>query len=217
MNGRPWTSAEKRRLRKLYPNTSTKAIAEELGHPVSSVYGMATKLGLTKSDEYLASPAACRLRRGDNVGKSTRFQKGIRPWNTGMKGLQPGGRAKETQFKKGHRPKTWVPIGTEVVTRDGYLKRKVRDDAERGMSRRNWKFVHVLLWEEQNGPVPDGHAVVFKNGDRSDIRIENLDLINRCDLMSRNTIARFPPELRKTIHAVAKLRRTIEAAHEEQD
>lgn len=217
MNGKPWTSAEKRRLRKLYPGMSTKAVAKAIGRPISSIYNMAFQLGLKKSAAYLSTPAACRLRRGDNIGKDFRFPKGHEPWNKGLKGYDCGGRSKETRFKKGNNPQTWVPVGTEVTDPDGYLKRKIRDDAEKGMSRRNWRYVHVLLWEEHCGPIPDGHALAFKNGDKRDIRIDNLELISRRELMRRNSIARFPPELRQTIHAAAKLRRTIEATHEEQD
>ena len=114
------------------------------------------------------------LRRGDNPGIPYRFKKGHVPFNKGRKGWQAGGRSAETRFQKGHRPKTWVPIGTEVVDPDGYRKRKVRDDAPLGFARRNWKFLHVLLWEEAYGPVPRGYAVIFINGTRADVRLDNL-------------------------------------------
>jgi hypothetical protein len=39
-------------------------------------------------------------------------------------------------------------------------------------------------------------------------------LITRRELMSRNTIQRFPPELKQTIHLLGKLKRTIEATNE---
>lgn len=125
------------------------------------------------------------------------------PWNKGMKGLQTGGR--ETQFKPGSRPHTWKPIGSERTV-DGYLQRKVTDT---GYPPRDWQPVHVLLWVEHRGPVPAGHAVRFKDGDRTHIAIDNLELISRAQLMRRNTLHNLPPELVETIRARSALVRRI--------
>jgi hypothetical protein len=51
-----WSRVEQRLLRRLYPDTSTMALARQLGRSVSAVYGMAATFGLRKSDAYLASP-----------------------------------------------------------------------------------------------------------------------------------------------------------------
>lgn len=126
-----------------------------------------------------------------------------------MKGYSPGGRSVETRFKPGSRPQTWVPVGTEVVDSYGYRKRKVRDDAPTGMTRNNWQFVHILLWEQHNGPVPDGHNVVFRDKDRSNVVIENLECISRADNARRNTIHRYPRELKNAIRLAAKLKRLV--------
>lgn len=61
--------------------------------------------------------------------------------------------------------------------------------------RKRWRFVHVMLWEEANGPVPAGHTIAFRNGDKTDIRLENLECISRRELMRRNTVHNYPPEL----------------------
>lgn len=66
---KPWGRVDEALLRKLYPNVSTAKIAQRLGRSLSAVYGHAGLLGLSKSESYLASPDACRLRRGDNVGE----------------------------------------------------------------------------------------------------------------------------------------------------
>jgi hypothetical protein len=154
---RHWSAADVARLRRDYANTPTEQLARDLDRPTKNVYSKARALRLRKSAEYLASPAACRLRKGDGVGEKSRFRKGQTPWNKGMKGLDIGG--KHTRFVKGQMPHTWVPIGTEAVSKDGYIKRKVRDDAPAGQSRHNWKFVHVIVWEEHHGPVPRGYAI----------------------------------------------------------
>jgi hypothetical protein len=58
---------------------------------------------------------------------------------------------------------------------------------------------------------------VFKNGNKQDVRIENLEMISRQELMRRNTIHRYPPALKEVIRLAGKLKRTIEDAHEKQD
>ena len=39
-------------------------------------------------------------------------------------------------------------------------------------------FMHRAVWERANGPIPDGHHVHHRNHDRSDNRLENLELLS---------------------------------------
>jgi len=210
-----WTQAEIAILVKKYPNTRTADLVEELQHPEKSIYSKARELGIKKSDEYLDSPAACRLRRGDDIGRDTRFQPGHSTWNKGKKGWQAGGRSVDTQFKKGHRggraEALHQPVGAERITRDGYIERKINDDLP---FYKRWKALHNIVWEGHHGEIPRGHVVVFRNGNRQDVSIENLQLISRAELMRRNTIHRYPPELKQTIRLAGKLNRKI---HEKQN
>jgi len=139
-------------------------------------------------------------------GRTGRFEKGQESWNTGTH-FTAGGRSAETRFKKGHKPQTWVPIGTEVLTKDGYIKRKVRDDAAPGLSRFNWEHLHTLVWEQHNGPVPKGHAVCFHDGNKENCAIENLFLLKRSELcyLNRWGIKNLPTELKPAMRSLAKL------------
>ena len=56
-----------------------------------------------------------------------------------------------------------------------------------------------------------GHVVAFKNNDRTDIRIENLQLLSKRELMLRNTIHNYPRPVRDAIRLVAKVKRRINA------
>jgi len=208
---RRWSREDERLLRGFYPNTPTAEVARRLNRTVAAVYGRADKLGLNKSPAYLASPAACRLRRGDHVGARFRFQKGHVPANKGLR--RPGwsvGRMRETQFKKGVRQgvavRLYKPIGTERISKDGYLERKVNDNLP---LQARWRSVHLLVWEAANGPLPKGHAIAFKNGDKRDIRLDNLECITRAQLMLRNTIHNLPTPLAQTIQVLGALRRKI--------
>lgn len=191
----------------LYPHLATKKIAAMIGRTLSSVYQAARKLDLEKTEEYLASPDACRLRRDFTPASiACRFKKGIVPHNKGRK--MPGyaaGRMAETQFKKGVRPHSWKPIGSTRLC-DGYLQRKITDT---GYPPRDWKPVHVMLWEEHYGPIPEKHTVCFIDGDKTHIEIANLELVSRADLMKRNTLHNLPPEMVEVIQLRGVLNRQI--------
>ena len=215
---REWTERELQMVAEHYPMVPTADLAKRLNRTRTQVYGAAQRLGLNKSPEYFERYKAGRFLDGA-AGAPNRFRPGHTTWNKGMR-YHAGGRSIETQFHTGDKPHNWKPVGTEVWGAEGYLKRKIRDDAPPGMSRRNWRFVHVLLWEEHNGPVPAGHAVRFVNGDRRDIRIENLELIDRRDLMRRNTLHRYPKDVALAIQLRGALNRQInkrERQDEEQD
>lgn len=212
---RLWTPSEDALMRERYPDSAMPELVRLLRRSASSIYGRAEVLGLSKSAEYMAGPHACRLRREDNPGIAHRFQQGHKPWNAGAKGWKAGGRSAETRFKPGQRPHTWQPIGSERFSKEGYLQRKVTDT---GYPPRDWVGVHVLLWQEHNGPVPPGHIVIFRDKNKRNITIDNLELITRAEHCRRNSIHRYPPELKATIRALGKLKRTIEAkVNEESD
>jgi hypothetical protein len=202
-----WTAVEIETVRISYADLPTQAIARVLGLPLDSVHRQAYRLGLKKSSAYLASPAACRLRRGDEVGKASRYPKGHAPANKGVRrpGYAPG-RMSQTQFKKGQRGNNWMPIGSERISKDGYLERKINDDMP---FQRRWRAVHLLMWEAKNGPLPKGHAVAFRNDDKTDLRAENFELITRVELMRRNSIHNLPPELVEVVMLKGRVKRQI--------
>ncbi len=207
MSGRPWTGKERRLLRTFYAWIPTKEIADELQRSLTTVYQQARRMGLLKSQAYLESTDACRLRRGDNVGADTRFPKGHVPANKGLRrpGYAPG-RMRETQFKRGNRPHTWRPIGSERMC-DGYLQRKVTDT---GYPPRDWRPVHVLLWEKANRrKVGRGFCVIFRDGDRTHIDLANLEHITRMELRRRNSMHNLPEEVRSVLHLKGAINRLI--------
>ncbi len=196
-------------MRREYPNTPTADLARALGRSLSSVYMHAReKLGVSKSEAYMASPAACRLRRGDNVGAPYRFKKGQAPANKGIR--RPGwhaGRMRETQFKRGQAGHNWKPIGATRLV-DGYVYRKV-SDIRRVPWTRNWVPEHIRAWTEAHGPLAPGEALVFKNGDRTDVRLDNLECITRRELMQRNSVHNLPAPLPQVIQLLGALKRKI--------
>lgn len=204
----PWTAAEEAVVRKFYADAPTKIIAAALSRSEASVYQLARRLGLRKSETYLSGPESGRL---DGVrGGASRFKKGQKPWNKGQS-FVAGGRSAETRFKSGNRPQTWLPVGSYRVTRDGSLQRKISD--EPGNNSKRWRGVHELVWVDQNGPVPHGHIVVFKPGMRTttveEITADKVECISFAENMRRNTLHRYPKEITHTIQVRAALNRRI--------
>jgi hypothetical protein len=72
-----------------------------------------------------------------------------------------------TEFKKGHRPHNWVPVGSET-TAPGYVKIKV---AEPNV----WRRRSSIVFEEAYGEVlPDGWILRHIDGDPMNDDLENL-------------------------------------------
>ena len=81
-------------------------------------------------------------------------------------------RSPETEFKPGHRPQTWVPVGSESKTK-GYIRVKV---AEPNI----WRQGSHIVWEEANNKtLPDGWIVRHIDGDPLNDTPENLKAMPR--------------------------------------
>ena len=85
-------------------------------------------------------------------------------------------RSKKTWFKKGHRPTNELPVGSIVVNSDGY---KLRKKQAEGTLWERWEHLHRAVWEEHNGPIPEGMMVSFKDSNKLNCDISNLMLITR--------------------------------------
>lgn len=210
-----WSREDIAELKRLFPHLDTGDVARRVGRSVYSVSGMANKIGLNKSAERMHEMGRQVGQRLQASGRSHRFLKGQTPHNKGVK--RPGwsaGRMRETQFKKGQKPHTWLPIGSTRLSKKGYLQRKVTDT---GYPPHDWIAEHTLLWEKAHGKVPRGHAVCFKNGDKTHVVETNLELISRAELMRRNTIHNLPPELKQVIMLKGVVKRKVREMREEHD
>ena len=106
-------------------------------------------------------------------GLDYRFKNGQAPPNKGRKGYcSPG--SEKGWFKKGHIPMNHKPVGTEVIQGFGYTWVKV---AEPNI----WVQKHRIVWEEENGRVPEGYVLTFLDGNKRNITLENLALITQAE------------------------------------
>jgi hypothetical protein len=190
-----WSEKEDAHLAELWKTLPLGEVAQLMARSTSSVYNRVQKLGLKRTEEYKAITGCGRIKKGD------------KPWNAGLKGWQAGGRSKDTQFKLGEKPSnTWRPIGAERTSKDGVLFRKVADT---GNKKTDWRAVHVVIWEEDNGPLPPGHIVVFRDKNPDNRNPENLLAVTRAENMRRNSIDRYPPEYRSTALTLGWFRRKL--------
>lgn len=190
-----YTKEDDELLRKFYPTMRAADLAIMIGRSDKSVIGRANKLGLKKDRDFMIE-----------CSKAGQFKKGQTPPNKGKKwddylSKEQQERSRSTLFGKGHMPHNHVPVGTEVKTTDGYWKVKVGEPKE-------WKFKHIMLWEEHHGAVPEGMLVYFIDGDKDNITIENLAMTDRKGHRDR-TIGCLPLEVRQLIQLKGALRRQL--------
>lgn len=113
-----------------------------------------------------------------------------------------------TRFQKGHVPGNALDVGTEVTRTDKrsgktYVMIKVE-----GNIKLMYKQIHV--WETHNKKkLPKGFNIVFKDGNNFNCNIENLECISNAELMKRNTIQRYPFELKQQMRKIGKLKAII--------
>lgn len=90
------------------------------------------------------------------------------------------------------------PDGSESIDQKGYIKIKING---------KWRFKHKVIWEEVNGPLPEGSHLLFADGDKTNLDLDNLILVTKRELftMSRQNLITEDMELTKTGLNVAKL------------
>jgi len=115
-----------------------------------------------------------------NNGLTGRFRKGHVPVNKGKKGVYAKG-CEKTWFKDGHMPHNTKPLGYERITRDGYIEVKVKMRPSHPNCNDNFKAKHRLIWEEVNGPIPEGYKLTFLDGNKQNFDIDNLTLITNAE------------------------------------
>lgn len=151
-----------------------------------------------------------RQRNGIRSGVTGWFRKGRAPGTKGKTleeicGNDPDKLAKvrATQFKKGNRPFNEMEIG-DITVVNGY---KLRKKAMTGTQRERWEFLHRAVWEEHNGPVPEGMVVTFKDSDPMNCDISNLMLITKAQsaVMTRKGYRSGDPDITEAGAALAAL------------
>ena len=138
-----------------------------------------------------------------NTGRTGRFDTGHIPANKGMTGVWFKG-SEASWFKKGDIPINHKLVGSERVTVDDYTEVKVAEPNK-------WRLKHQLTWEKFKGPIPKGYAVIFGDGNRRNLDINNLILVSRQQLLilNRNKLIQNDADLTRTGVIIADLYQKI--------
>ncbi len=179
-----WTEEEKKYLSRITPGKHHKEILELMNKKFEYQFSLNQIKGAIK-------------RYGLNTGFTGRFEKGQQSWNKGTKGIC---KSNKTSFKKGNTPKNHKPVGSERTNVDGYVEVKVKEP-------NTWRLKHQVIWEQEHGEKPFGSVIIFADSDKTNLNIDNLQLVTRQQLlvMNKNGLIKSRKELTETGINIANL------------
>ena len=114
---------------------------------------------------------------------------------------------RDTRFKKGKEHFMFKPIGSEMVDYAGRTYVKVTDT--------KWRLKSHLVWEEANGPMPDGHLLIYLDKNVGNYQLDNLELV---DHKEKIVLTHLPltenKELNRSIVTTGRLWKAIKERRE---
>lgn len=115
-----------------------------------------------------------------NSGLTGKFRKGQTPHNKGKKmPKEVYEKVKHTMFAKGNVPPNHRPVGSERISKDGYIEVKVAEPNK-------WRLKQRVVYEEAKGEIPEGCPIIFLDGNKRNFDIDNLRCITRSELLYLN-------------------------------
>ncbi len=210
------SSAEIQDILKRYPDDKTESIARDFNVSISHIYKTAQRYGVVKSEKFKNSPASGRIQPRQRLSPDTQFKKGYSGATKGMR-IEAIIKNKEKRqnwrdkclWKKGNKPYNTAKDG-EIRFRpsSGYWHIRIAEN--------NWEFLHRHLWTKHHGPIPEGYNILFKDGNKNNCIIENLECISNAELGERNRHTQYPYDLQKTIEEKNKLNKLLKKMNHEQ-
>jgi hypothetical protein len=172
-----------------------------------------------RDDVALVNLHSLRKREGWSTGRTGQFVKGEAPANKGVPcapgkgGNHPN--ARKTQFRKGNLPHNANHLGHERIdATDGYVYVSVAETNPHTGYERRYVLKHLWLWQQANGPLPEGYCLKCLSSDRTNCDPSNWEAIPRAILPRLAGGNRYnrklayddaPVELKPTVLAIAKL------------
>lgn len=115
-----------------------------------------------------------------NSGLTGKFRKGQTPHNKGKKmPKEVYEKVKHTMFAKGNVPPNHRPVGSERISKDGYIEVKVAEPNK-------WRLKQRVVYEETKGKIHEGCPIIFLDGNKRNFDIDNLRCITRSELLYLN-------------------------------
>ena len=179
-----WTNEEKIYMAEITPGNSHKDILRLMSEKFNYDFTMT---------QITAAIKRYKL----NTGRTGRYEKGRIPYNKGTKGIM---KPNKTSFKKGDIPANHRKVGSERINVYGYTEVKVAEPNK-------WKLKHRVIYEEHYGEIPKNHNVIFADGNKLNLDINNLVLVNKDQLLvlNKNELIKDNADLTKAGVNVANL------------
>lgn len=191
---RLFTEKDDEFIKKNYLKIPVKRIASILGRSGYGTFNRMKILGLEVPKEIIEK------RKADSL-------KGGRGWNKGMKQKDYMTHEKivkttKTRFKKGNEPHNTRKDYDLSLRSDGYIwvRRKKGE----------WELLHRFIYSVHHDyKLETTDNIIFIDGNRQNFAIDNLRKVSNDELMSINTIHRYPEDIKAAIKALSKLKRQI--------
>ena len=108
-------------------------------------------------------------------------------------------KCKETMFQKGNLSNA-RPVGDERIDMNGYTYIKVKQPNK-------WVLKHRWLYEKEKGEIPKGYNLIFADGNKQNLNLDNLILVSNSELfiMNQKGLYKQDKELTKSGAIVAKV------------
>lgn len=196
-----FTAEQDQFIRDNYLKIPAKRLAKLIGKSQYGTFYRLKKLGLKVPDPLKEEWKYQGLKKGHG-------------WNKGMKQCEYMDedsirRTMPTRFKKGNLPHNTREDGDLSLRADGYIWMRT------GLAK--WEMLHRVIYSRHHGiELTCQDNIIFKDGNHNNFEIENLLLVSHEELMERNTIHRYPEDLKEVMRALSKLKRKIKQ-YEKQD
>ncbi len=140
-----------------------------------------------------------------NSGLNGQFKKGNIPHNKGKRqndymSIESIEKTKATRFKKGNIPANHRDVGSERITKDGYIEIKIKEPNK-------WQLKHRYIYEKKYGKIPKGYNLIFLDGNRKNIDLSNLKLVSKSEdlIMNKNKLFTTDKNITNTGSLIAKV------------
>lgn len=193
MKRHKWTDKEEQFLKNNVKGISLKELTQRYNK----------KFGMNLSESAIANRKnKLGLHNGINGGQ---FVKGQVPYNKGKKWSEYMSKkgqenSRKTTFSKGNTPWATRPVGSERIDTEGYVYKKVAEPNK-------WKLKHRVIYESMYGNIPTGYKLIFADGNRQNLDIDNLVLVSPSEqlIMNRKHLFSKEGEFTKTGAIIAKV------------
>lgn len=207
---RTWSKSDLKLLKEKYTDTPMQELMELFGCSSRAIYGQCFAIGAKRSPEFIANNLG--FKPGSEVGKDLRFKKGIVAFNAGKKqheymSEEAIAKTLATRFKPGHKPHN---------TKCGNNHISIRND-KRGVPQKFikladgvWVYLSRYNWEQNFGPIPEGHVIAFKDRDTLNCEPHNLMCLSKAENMRRNSYHNnYTEEMKEVVVMRAKITRRV--------